>query len=82
MDWRTKAACYSTDPSVFFDEHKVDKARQVCARCTVRRSCLEYVIQNDIQWGVWAGMTATERASKIPRRTLGGGRVTIDWSEF
>lgn len=43
------------------DLEAVEKARTVCRRCPVFVDCLEYAVGNDIQFGVWGGMTPGER---------------------
>ena len=44
MDWRDKAACLTVDPELFFPVgntgpavDQIEKAKTVCARCTVTR---------------------------------------------
>jgi hypothetical protein len=48
---------------VFYPERgeSAGPARQVCARCPVRRPCLEYALSNRITHGIWGGMTERER---------------------
>jgi hypothetical protein len=48
---------------VFYPERgkSADPARQVCARCPVRRPCLEYALSNRIAYGIWGGLTERER---------------------
>ena len=49
MDWRDKAACLTVDPELFFPVgntgpavDQIEKAKAVCARCTVTEVCLQY----------------------------------------
>ncbi len=46
MDWRDKAACLTVDPELFFPVgntgpavDQIEKAKSVCARCTVTEIC-------------------------------------------
>lgn len=36
-------------------------AKQMCNECPIRQQCLEYAIVADEQYGIWGGLTATER---------------------
>ena len=52
MDWRDKAACLTADPELFFPVgntgpavDQIDKAKAVCARCTVTEMCLQYALE-------------------------------------
>ena len=38
-----------------------NKAKQLCAGCPVRTECLAEALDNQIEWGVWGGMTERER---------------------
>ena len=59
------AACKKADPAIFFPETGVHKAHKeavaICATCTVTKDCLRYAINNDIQYGVWGGLTPQQR---------------------
>ncbi|MFD3537538.1 WhiB family transcriptional regulator [Streptomyces sp. NPDC058664] len=65
--WQIHAACAKpdVDPRVFYP-HEVgrrrwfDVAKRVCARCPVRRECLEVALDRR-EAGVWGGLTASER---------------------
>ena len=66
--WHEHAACRDTDPDLFFPESRgaqanliAAQAKQVCARCQVRASCLETALANHERFGVWGGTTARER---------------------
>lgn len=63
-DWVKQAAC---NPSVakFFQTEQLGKpysvvAKGICAKCPVRRACLNYAIVND-EPGIWGGLTEAER---------------------
>ena len=61
--WRELAACRGADLEVFFPGRgeSAGPARQVCAACPVRQSCLDYAITNRISHGIWGGLTERER---------------------
>ena len=45
-----------------------NKAKQLCAGCPVRTECLAEALDNQIEWGVWGGMTERERRALLARR--------------
>lgn len=74
-DWRERAACRGTDLTVFFPEGSgrnasVDpEAARLCARCPVRRDCLEAELAKGLpQFGWFGGKSADDRAEIIRKR--------------
>ena len=70
--WRPLAACGSADPDLFFpvsaagcSQAQVAEAKAVCARCLVRRQCLDFAIQTRQMHGIWGGTTEEERYAAI-----------------
>lgn len=67
ISWMGRALCAQTDPDAFTPEHKrgaaeqIALAKKVCRACGVQRPCLAWAITNDIEDGVWGGMTERER---------------------
>jgi WhiB family transcriptional regulator, redox-sensing transcriptional regulator len=61
--WRELAACRGTDLNLFFPGRgeSAGPARRTCARCPVRRQCLEFAVSNRIVCGIWGGLTGPER---------------------
>lgn len=76
--WQVKAACRGPQASVFFppahperkDERasREERAKQICAACSVRKSCLEYALDIREPHGIWGGMNETERKAILARR--------------
>ncbi|WP_279577674.1 WhiB family transcriptional regulator [Streptomyces sp. YIM 98790] len=68
--WHLEAACRDMDAeqsdAIFFptprDLVAITRAKQICARCPVRRTCLEAALDSVSKDGVWGGLTAAERA--------------------
>jgi WhiB family redox-sensing transcriptional regulator len=64
-DWEVEAACAHVDPELFFpqggEKGKTLQAKAVCAQCPVREKCLAKALRNNEEYGVWGGLTATER---------------------
>src|SRR3712207_9095602 len=59
MDWRDKAACLTADPELLFPVgntgpavDQIEKAKAVCARCTVTEACLQYALETHQDYGV------------------------------
>jgi len=68
MDWRDKAACLTVDPELFFPVgntgpavDQIEKAKTVCATCTVTEICLQYALESSQDSGVWGGLSEDER---------------------
>jgi WhiB family transcriptional regulator, redox-sensing transcriptional regulator len=72
-DWRDHAACRGMDTELFFPVGnsgpalaQIGQAKQICAGCLVRVSCLEWALAHQ-DMGVWGGTTEDER--RALRRT-------------
>ena len=77
--WRDQALCAQADPEVFFPERggSPRAARRVCARCPVRRQCLQWALENDERYGIWGGLTEDQR-QKLRRSAHAAGHVDED----
>ena len=82
MDWRHHAACRDEDPELFFPIGntgpallQIDEAKQVCRRCPVMDSCLQWALESGQdagrlgrpQRGRAAGAQAPRHARPRPR---------------
>lgn len=67
--WTDEAICAQVEPDLWFPHagENTNDPKQVCAGCPVRVKCLQHALDNDERWGVWGGLTASER-----RRLLKG----------
>jgi hypothetical protein len=71
IEWRSRAACRSVDPEVFFPtadagptyEAQVAVAKAVCACCPVRAECLTEALAR-IPYGIAGGLTPEERRTR------------------
>lgn len=83
--WKPMAACTSAEPDLFFpvssaesNPSQVAEAKAICARCLVRRECLDFAIQTRQMHGIWGGMTEEERYPAVKAlqqsRELDAGR--------
>ena len=76
--WREDAKCLGVEHTVFFPptthfEDRFDAAKNVCEGCTVRKQCLQLVInldESDDRWGVFGGKTPNERKKLREQRRL------------
>jgi WhiB family transcriptional regulator, redox-sensing transcriptional regulator len=71
--------CASHDPAWWFEPELFARAVEVCARCSMRSSCLDQALQAGERLGVWGGLTPEQRlalpdAVVIPMPRRGGGR--------
>ena len=68
-DWTPIAACRVAEPDALFVRGaEQNKAKQLCTGCPVRTECLAEALDNQIEWGVWGGMTERERRALLRRR--------------
>ena len=77
--WMREALCLGQDSAIFFPERSrrrdtlsvresYSEARLLCSQCSVKAICLGYALANDIDTGMWGGLTPSER-SLLPRET-------------
>lgn len=69
-DWARRAACHAgADPDQLFVPGAAQhNAKAVCMGCPVRTECLAEALDEQIEWGVWGGMTERERRAILRRR--------------
>ena len=68
-DWAAKGICHQVRPDELFVRGAAqNRAKQLCAGCPVRTECLSEALDNEIEWGVWGGMTERERRSLLRKR--------------
>lgn len=47
---------------------QVEYAKSLCASCDVVEQCLQFALDNKIEYGIWGGTTPEERNPKLKRR--------------
>lgn len=68
-EWATGAACNGTDPDELFVQGAAqNRAKMICMGCDVRTECLADALDNNVEFGVWGGMTERERRALLRRR--------------
>ena len=72
--WQDAAACRGEDLALFFGPEEESwpqrerRAKQVCAGCPVRTSCLDHAVSRPEKYGTWGGLNEDERTSERRRR--------------
>lgn len=67
--WAESASCRSGRPDELFVRGAAqNRAKVICGQCPVRTECLAEALDNNIEWGVWGGMTERERRALLRRR--------------
>lgn len=68
--WMRKSLCAQSDPEAFFPEKggSVRAVTAICDRCPVAQECLDFAIDNDIQHGIWGGLSTLARR-RLHKRT-------------
>jgi|APGre2960657404_1045060.scaffolds.fasta_scaffold56991_3 WhiB family redox-sensing transcriptional regulator len=69
FSWQEQAACRGANTDMFFleeDQTKINQkklaaAREMCAECLVAEKCLDFALDNYIDFGIWAGTTPLQR---------------------
>lgn len=65
-NWGAFAECRKNNPDAMFVRGaEQNKAKALCAQCDVRRECLADALENQVEWGVWGGMTERERRALL-----------------
>ncbi|MCK5756769.1 MAG: WhiB family transcriptional regulator [Mycobacterium sp.] len=49
--------CHVEDPDLWFaeDPRDLERAKELCAQCPLRRECLNAALERQEPWGVWGG---------------------------
>lgn len=80
-NWAAEAACRNADQELFFpisetsDLGHIAEAKAICATCPVRATCRERKLAEEggrdwrNRYGIWGGLTPSERATVARRRT-------------
>lgn len=70
--WLEQARCQDRETEIFFvrGAAKARRAQNICGNCPVRQECLEYAIAEEIEFGVWGGLTERQRRALLRRTTI------------
>ena len=69
-EWVEQALCREIGHELFFPEkgESAEPAKQVCAKCPVRRECLEDALATGARYGVLGGKSERERRAIVLQR--------------
>lgn len=71
LGWMDEAACAGRNTDLFFTDDRgsyTREAYELCGSCPVRAACLEQSLRNNEQYGLWAGLTLTQRREILKKR--------------
>ena len=62
-DWKLSGLCAQIDPEAFFPDKggSVRAAKRICSQCPVQTECLSFALTNNERFGIWGGVTESER---------------------
>jgi WhiB family redox-sensing transcriptional regulator len=76
--WQTKGLCRGNHSYLFFPpssaerkeerERREHKAKAICTVCPVKVDCLEFALEIREPYGIWGGLTETERRQVAAHR--------------
>jgi WhiB family redox-sensing transcriptional regulator len=78
-EWQKNAACRAMGSAVFFhptDErdparsHRTARAQAICHSCAVIVDCLTYALRVREPYGIWGGLSESDRASLLGLRSM------------
>ena len=76
--WVLQGLCLTTDPDKLFVRGAAQrKAAAMCRDCPVKAECLADALDNEVEFGVWGGMTERQRRALLKQHP-----EVVSWSEF
>jgi WhiB family transcriptional regulator, redox-sensing transcriptional regulator len=76
--WVLQGLCLTTDPDKLFVRGAAQrKAAAMCRDCPVKAECLADALDNEVEFGVWGGMTERQRRALLKQHP-----EVDSWSEF
>jgi WhiB family redox-sensing transcriptional regulator len=68
-EWTARAVCALGDPDRLFVTGAAQReAAKLCRGCPVQMECLADALDNQIEFGVWGGLTERQRRALLKRR--------------
>lgn len=61
--WQDFANCQGANTNMFFPKRGFARReiKIICQSCVVRQDCLDHAIANNEEFGIWGGLSETER---------------------
>lgn len=72
-NWREFAACRGLNPEQFYDQKVEARAKEICRQCAVAEPCLAYALRREAKWGVFGGLSPSERRTLLKHLREGAG---------
>lgn len=67
-DWTSRAVCATQDPDLLFVTGAAQRqAARMCDGCPVKLECLADALDNQVEFGVWGGLTERQRRAILRR---------------
>lgn len=79
LEWQLQGHCNGEDPSLFFPEgeyrYKTTRlAKAICKGCPVITQCRTWALDRQELYGVWGGLSESERQAMLKGRSCYGRR--------
>jgi WhiB family transcriptional regulator, redox-sensing transcriptional regulator len=76
--WVSKALCRTTNPDELFVEGAAQrKAAVICRHCPVMQQCAADALDNQVEYGIWGGMTERQRRALLKQHP-----EIVSWADF
>ncbi len=76
--WVLKAKCRAGDPDELFVSGAAQRrAVAICRHCPVREQCGADALDNNVEFGIWGGMTERQRRTLLRRHP-----EVVSWADF
>jgi WhiB family transcriptional regulator, redox-sensing transcriptional regulator len=90
--WMLHGACRNEDPELFFPAgegpayaEQITEAKLVCRICPVVLSCYAHILAHPAEFGIWAGLTESERThlrTELTRKRCTGCGETKSLADY
>ena len=76
--WVSKGLCKAADPDELFVRGAAQrKAAAICRHCPVMQECAADALDNQVEYGVWGGMTERQRRALLKQHP-----EVVSWANF
>jgi WhiB family transcriptional regulator, redox-sensing transcriptional regulator len=76
--WVSKGLCRTADPDELFVRGAAQRqAAVICRHCPVMQQCAADALDNQVEYGVWGGLTERQRRALLKEHP-----DVVSWSEF
>jgi len=76
--WVSKALCRTADPDELFVQGAAQrKAAVICRHCPVMQQCAADALDNQVEYGIWGGMTERQRRALLKQHP-----EVVSWADF